>query len=102
MDSSAYVRVMSHDSASWAIVKLPTPLEKYVLHYFVVYDGMHTAGIWFGHMPAAWHYYGSYMWLNHIAAILIPYERRVYYMQCDFHVQFHMLPVWYPHCSDMV
>ena len=44
---------MSHDSSSWAIVKLPTPLGKYVLH--VVYDGMHTAGIWFGHMPAAWH-----------------------------------------------
>ena len=28
MDSSVYVRVMSHDSASWVIVKLPTPLEK--------------------------------------------------------------------------
>jgi len=33
MDSRAYVRVMSHDSSSRAIVKLPTPLEKYVLYY---------------------------------------------------------------------
>ena len=79
MDSSAYVRVMSHDSASWAIVKLPTPFENMCCITNVVYDGMHTAGVWFGHMPAAWHYYGSYIWLNHTAAILIPYGRRVYY-----------------------
>ena len=50
-----------------------------VLQMLHVYDGVHTAGIWFGHMPAAWHYYDSYMWLNHTAAIMIPYGRRIYY-----------------------
>ena len=77
MDSSAYVRVMSHDSSPWAIVKLPTPLEnKCCITLLYMMACIQQA---FGHMPAAWHYYGSYMWLNHIAAILIPYGRRVYY-----------------------
>ena len=37
--------------------------------------GIHTSDIWQSHMLAMWYQYGSYIWLNHIAAILIPHCR---------------------------
>jgi len=69
----------------------------------VLYD-IHTAGIWQSQMPAMWYQYGSYIWLNHIAAILIPHCRYIWLCivisMCKsicLLYGIHMAAIWYSH-----